>query len=91
MAKRKNNRYQIFIRNKAKKSLLKIPLFWREKIEKAIDLLEEDPFYGEKMWGRLKEQRKIRIWPYRIIYRIYKDQKIIYIERIDHRGSIGYK
>ena len=87
----RGNKYRIKIRHTAEKKLYKIPLLWRDKIERAVDILKENPFYGEKMWGELKDRRKIRIWPYRIIYRVYKSQKIIYIERIDHRGSIGYK
>jgi len=85
------NNWRIEVRNDAKKNLKKIPFLWRDRIEKAIDVLEDNPFYGEKMSGELKDRRKIRIWPYRIIYRLYEKQKIIYVERIDHRGSIGYK
>ena len=84
------NNWRIEIRNDAKKKLKKIPFLWRDRIEKAIDILKNNPFYGEKMSGELKDRRKIRIWPYRIIYRLIKKQTI-YIERIDHRGSIGYK
>lgn len=90
MAERKN-KYEIKIRHKAKKSLYKIPFPWQKRIVEAVDELKDNPFYGEKMWGELKDRRKIRIWPYRIIYRIYEKQKIVYIERINHRGSIGYK
>ena len=82
--------YQIKIRHQAEKALYQIPLPWRKRIIQAVDVLEKDPFYGEKMWGKLKDRRKIRIWPYCIIYRIYPHQKIIYIERISHRQG-AYK
>jgi len=87
--KRKSN-YQILVRRTAEKNLYKIQFFWREKIERAIDILERDPFYGEKMKGKLKERRKIKIWPYRIIYRVLEKEKIIFIESVRHRGS-AYK
>ena len=89
MAKKESG-YKIKIRHKAEKALYKIPFPWRKRIAQAIDALEEDPFYGEKMWGKLKDRRKIRVWPYRIIYRLYPRQKIIYIERITHRQG-AYK
>jgi len=85
------NDWRVEIRDDAKKNLKKIPLLWRDRIEKAVDILANNPFYGEKMSGELKDRRKIRIWPYRIIYRLFEKEEIIYIERIDHRGSIGYK
>lgn len=91
MEKQNKRGYSIIIRKKAEKKFLKIPLLWQEKITKAIEFLKDDPFYGEKMWGEFANSRKIRVWPYRIIYDVYKDKKIIYIRRIDHRGSIGYK
>ena len=87
MAKKESG-YKIKIRRKAEKDLYKIPLPWRKRIAQAIDILEDNPFYGEKMWGKLKNRRKIRIWPYRIIYRVYSQQKIIYIEHISHRQGI---
>jgi len=80
--------YQIKIRHKVEKNLYKIPTLWQKRIIKAIDDLQTNPFNGEKMWGKLKNRRKIRIWPYRIIYRIYERERIIYIERIDHRQGI---
>jgi mRNA-degrading endonuclease RelE of RelBE toxin-antitoxin system len=82
--------YKIKIRRKAEKELYKIPFPWQRRIVQAINALGKDPFYGEKMWGKLKDRRKIRIWPYRIIYRVYNRQKIIYIERISYR-QVAYK
>ena len=87
MAKGRSD-YKIRIRHKIEKDLYKIPFPWQKRIAQAIDALKDNPFYGEKMWGKLKDRRKIRIWPYRIIYRIYKSQKIIYIERIAHRQGV---
>jgi addiction module RelE/StbE family toxin len=83
-------RYFVYISKSIRKSLLRVPSPWSERIEKAIDMLETDPFYGEKMTGKLKDKRKIRIWPYRIIYETDFKKKIIIIVEIGHRGSISY-
>lgn len=83
--------YFIYISKSIRKSLLGIPSPWSERIEKAINVLKLDPFYGEKMTGKLKNKRKIRVWPYRIIYEVDKPAKIIKILEVGHRGGMAYK
>lgn len=85
-----SNKYKIFVPSSAKKSLSKIPLPWKERLAKAIDLLEENPYMGEKMTGQLSNCRKIRIWPYRIVYQISKKEGFIKILEIEHRGNVSY-
>lgn len=82
--------YQIFVPSSAKKSLSKIPLPWKERIARVIDMLKVDPFYGEKMTGQLANCRKIRVWPYRIVYQIMKKEGFIKILEIEHRGNTSY-
>ena len=82
--------YSIFISKSVRKSLLHIPLPWSERIVKAIDLLEKDPYLGEKMKGQLADCYKIRVWPYRVIYKLDKANKAIIIIEVGHRGSISY-
>lgn len=83
--------FKVILAGSAEKSFKKIPLPWRIRIAKAIEVLKTNPFYGEKMLGELEGRRKIRIWPYRIIYSIDKDRARVDIIKIGHRGSIGYK
>ncbi|TSC92356.1 MAG: hypothetical protein CEN91_482, partial [Candidatus Berkelbacteria bacterium Licking1014_85] len=63
-----DNKYHIIVPKICAKEFKKIPKLWLEKIAKAINLLETDPFFGQKLWGKLEGKRKIRIPPYRIIY-----------------------
>jgi len=83
-------KFIIYIPNSVTKSLSRIPLPWKERIAKAIDLLEENPYMGEKMTGQLANCRKIRIWPYRIVYQINKKEGFIKILEIEHRGNVSY-
>ena len=83
-------KYKVVIRKKAEKNLKKIPLIWSVRIIKALDVLEINPFYGEKLWGELTGCYKIKVWPYRIIYRVIENKKIVHIQRIDHRQG-AYK
>lgn len=91
--KQKNNmaaRYFVYVSKSIRKSLLYIPSPWLERIEKVINMLEVEPFYGKKMTGQLADCRKIRIWPYRIIYRISEKEGLIKILEIEHRGNVSY-
>jgi mRNA interferase RelE/StbE len=80
--------YQIQVQKRARKQLDKISIAYRKKIEKAIDSLALDPFQGKKLEGELKGQYSIRVWPYRIIYQIYKKQLIVSIIDVGHRQGI---
>ena len=78
--------YQVELRNKAKKNLLKIPSSWQTKIVLALGFLEYSPFCGEKMKGEFAGHRKIRIGAYRIVYEIL--EKKVYVKRINHRQGV---
>jgi len=71
-----------------KKKLLKIPKPHRKRIAAAIDGLAVNPFAGKKLYGELLGTFSLRIWPYRIIYQINKQQIIITILDIGHRQGI---
>jgi len=83
--------YHVYISKSVRKSMLRIPLPWIERIEMAIDHLQNDPFYGEKMSGVLADCRKVRVWPYRILYKVDKIKKEIWIVEVGHRGGMSYK
>jgi mRNA-degrading endonuclease RelE of RelBE toxin-antitoxin system len=83
-------KFNIFVPKKVKKSLLRIPMPWRERISNVVELLQYDQFLGEKMVGKLEGKRKIRVWPYRIVYMTDKKAKVIVILEISHRGNVSY-
>jgi addiction module RelE/StbE family toxin len=69
---------------------MKIPFVWQVRLLDALTLLETDPYLGEKMTGKLKDRRKIKIYPYRIVYRVQEDIKFIRVLEIEHRGNMSY-
>lgn len=81
-------KYRIIIPHSVKKNFICIPLPWRQRIMEAIDILAENPFMGEKLHGKLKDKRKIRIHPYRIIYKIINGDRIILIVEVGRRQGI---
>lgn len=79
--------YKIIVAAEAQKSLRKVPKAYISKIERVIAVLKFDPFIGKKLEGRYKNKYSIRAWPYRIIYKIYKNQLIVEVIEITHRGG----
>lgn len=83
--------YFVYVSKSIRKSLWRVPSPWLERIERVIDVLSIDPHIGEKMAGKLSGCRKIRVWPYRIIYRLDKDKRVVKILEVNHRGGMSYK
>lgn len=84
----KENNFTVKVHKQAQKNLLKIPKAWQIRIITALELLETDPYIGEKLWGRLEGSFKLRIWPYRIVYKLYIKDKVVYVTQIDHRQGV---
>lgn len=80
--------YKIIIPKKVVKQIEKIPLIYRKKIRKTIACLLQNPFLGKKLEGELKDRRSIRLWPYRIIYKIYQKEVVILILAVSHRQGV---
>ncbi len=82
--------YYIHIPNSVRKSIRKIPLPWQVRVLGALRQLRHDPYLGDKMSGDKKDKRKIRVWPYRILYRLHEADKYIDIVEVGHRGHMSY-
>lgn len=81
-------RYQVVIPKSVAKGIKKIPKHWQDKIVRALKTLQENPFIGEKLWGKLAGKYKLRIWPYRIIYSIDEKGSIIIVVNVGHRQGV---
>jgi Txe/YoeB family toxin of toxin-antitoxin system len=82
------NNYKLVYTKQAQKDAKKVassPL--RPKVEKLLDILQEDPFKKhppcEKLVGDLKGaySRRINI-QHRLVYQVYEDQKIVKVIRM---------
>jgi mRNA-degrading endonuclease RelE of RelBE toxin-antitoxin system len=76
---------QIKLTKSALKDLNNIPKHKRSKIISSIKAIGS-PNIGKKLKGELSDRYSVRIWPYRIIYEIYKD--MIVIKSIKHRQGV---
>lgn len=72
------------------KQIEKVPLPWRGRIRKTIDFLAQEPYLGYGLSGKHKGKRRIRVWPYRIVYFIDLKNRRVVITEVKHRGSVSY-
>ncbi|MDA2936139.1 type II toxin-antitoxin system RelE/ParE family toxin [Patescibacteria group bacterium AH-259-L05] len=80
--------YRIRLKPSAEKDLAKIPQRDRERIFAELAGLTTNPYIGKKLSGKYKGRYSIQVWPYRIIYQIYKKELLIIVIRIGHRQGV---
>lgn len=75
----------------AKKDFLKLQKSHRNKVEKRLLFLEDNPFAGKRLLGEFEGLRSLRVWPHRIIYLVEKKKNKIWIVSILHRQKVYKK
>lgn len=79
--------YRIIIAPEAKKGLKTIARIYQEGISEAIMALKDDPYLGKPLVRELTGKYSYRVGVYRIIYKINKTEKIVYIINAGHRST----
>lgn len=77
--------YQVKLKSRAEKELNNLQRKDYYRVIAALTGLTANLFSGKKLEGECKGYHSIRVWPYRIIYQIYKKELLIFIIRISHR------
>ncbi|MCU0652892.1 MAG: type II toxin-antitoxin system RelE/ParE family toxin [Candidatus Pacebacteria bacterium] len=80
--------YQLRLKPSAEKELNKLPQKDYCRALAAFSVIANDPYAGKKLEGKRAGQYSMRIWPYRIIYSIYKKELLIIVISIGHRQGI---
>ena len=70
----------------AQKKITKLSQKDKIKVMRNIRKIVADPHVGKKLKGKLKNLRSTRVWPYRIIYRVFG--KILMIVTVEYRQKI---
>ena len=65
----------------AQREYKRIPRQEQAKIKKKLVSLENNPYSGKKLGGEFAKYHSILAWPYRIIYRIDKEENRIYVQK----------
>lgn len=80
--------WQLRFEKKAQKDLYKLPLQYQKRVYSVLPILQINPYVGKKLGGELNGYFGYRVWPYRIIYKIFKKILLIFVVRIGHRQGI---
>lgn len=80
--------FQLRIKPSAEKKLKKLPEKEYYKIISAFAIIAGDPFAGKKMEGKYKGCYTYRVWPYRIIYQILKNELVVLVVSVGHRQGV---
>ena len=79
---------QVILSKEAQRHFKNLPQSEKIKIRKKLLVLQENPYDGKKLSGKLETQRSLRAWPYRIIYFFNKKEKRVEINSILHRQGV---
>ena len=74
MSKSRSNAYQVIISDKAQKELARLPKKDAYRIAIKIKVLSTDPYVAKQLLGELSGSYSLRIWPYRVIYKVNKSK-----------------
>ena len=61
---------------------------YKKRIMRTIFALADSPRLGKRLEGSLQDFYSVRVWPYRIVYKIYQKDLVILIVEIAHRQGV---
>ncbi len=80
--------FTLRLKPKVQKNIDKLPEQYRQRVLEILEAIEADPFAGKKLHGQREGHYSVRVWPYRIIYKIYKNELLIVVIDFGHRGGV---
>lgn len=80
--------YRPDIRERAADVIRHLPPDLKRAIRAAIRLLCQNPAAGEPLHGELAGRFKYRVRRFRIVYRLDRARRVLYVIAIGHRRSI---
>jgi len=80
--------YKVTLTARAKKELKNLSKAHQVAIGQIFEDLKEDPYIGKPLTRELAKRYSYRIGVFRIVYKINKDDNVIYILIVGHRSTI---
>lgn len=80
--------FRVLVKNKVQKIIDNLSIRDRWRVGKSLRNLAQDPFLGKKLHGEHQGEYSIRVWPYRIVYKIYKHELVVLVIEFGHRQGV---
>ena len=80
--------FKIKLTARARRELINLSKTHQLSIGQILEDLKEDPYIGKPLARELARKFSYRAGVYRIIYKIIKDDNIIYILTVGHRSVV---
>jgi mRNA interferase RelE/StbE len=83
--------WEIVLTRPAEKVYDKSPKDMQQRLDRCFEELEKNPFYNSNvrpLTGKLKRLYRYRIGDWRVIYRLFKEKRIVEIVAILQRGDV---
>lgn len=80
--------FRVVLKPSAEKAFAKLPRPARLRLLAVLAVLQRDPWRGKKLAGKYRGLYSLRVWPYRIIYIIIRQELLVIIIRIGHRQGV---
>jgi mRNA interferase RelE/StbE len=79
---------RVVVARAARRDLLGLDWPLIDAVQKALGLLERDPYAGYELRGRLRGLRSLRIGSYRVIYQVADEGRTVRVAAIRHRSTV---
>lgn len=80
--------YELRIYKQAQREIKKISKLHQKAILEALEEIQENPLWGKPLTREQTGRFSYRVGLYRIIYKVNKKDKIVYVITAGHRSSI---
>ncbi len=80
--------YLVRLAPRAEREVAKLPLKIRARVEESMTALGRNPLLGKPLKGVLAGSYSVYVWPYRIVYAPFHEEKTVIILRVRHRKDV---
>ncbi|HAI98920.1 TPA: type II toxin-antitoxin system RelE/ParE family toxin [Candidatus Peribacteria bacterium] len=80
--------YAVVLKKRAEKDIAALRRKDQQRVLAVLAVLRENPFAGKRLQGDYEGAWSLRVWPYRIIYTVYRETVTVVVLRVGHRQGV---